>query len=125
MQSAVLRPAPDPVAVLTKAVWRASRILRLSQSDLAAVLGVSRSAVSNVATKGALLPRDRNTQELAKTFLRIFRSLDAIVGGDERVAGDWLRNHNTVLGRPPLEAMKTIAGIVHVMDYLDQRRAPL
>ncbi|NHX27887.1 transcriptional regulator, XRE family protein, partial [Escherichia coli] len=43
MHSASLKPTPDAVAVLTKAVWRASRILRLSQSDLAAVLGVSRS----------------------------------------------------------------------------------
>jgi len=33
-------------------------------------------------------------------FLRLHRSLDAIVGGDSTVAGFWLRNRNTVLGAP-------------------------
>ena len=32
--------------------------------------------------------------ELALLFIRLFRSLDAIVGGDEAVARAWLRNEN-------------------------------
>jgi hypothetical protein len=41
-------------------------------------------------------PED-NSFELAVLFVRLYRSLDAIVGGDDAVAAAWLRNRNTAL----------------------------
>ena len=55
-------------------------------------------------------------------FLRLHRSLDAIVGGDSTVAGFWLRNRNTVLGAP-IALIQTVPGLVNVIQYLDARRA--
>lgn len=115
----------DPNSVLTKAVMRAATLLELSQAELAAILGLSEAKISAVSKHGAALPDRSLNRNMAAYFVRVFRSLDAIVGGDQAVAADWLRNHNTVLGRAPIEAMKSVAGLVHVMDYLDQRRAPL
>ncbi|KCV83004.1 hypothetical protein ATO10_05322 [Actibacterium atlanticum] len=116
---------PDPNAVLTKAVMRAASLMDVSQVELAAILGLSEAKISAVAKHGAVLPDRPLNRNMAAYFVRIFRSLDAIVGGDQAVAASWLRNHNVVLGHAPIDAMKSVAGLVHVMDYLDQRRAPL
>ncbi|NNC00932.1 DUF2384 domain-containing protein, partial [Corallococcus exiguus] len=71
------------------------------------------------------LETDRKAYELAIMFIRLFRSLDAIVGGDASVASAWFRHHNTALDARPVDAVQSIAGLTHVIDYLDARRAPL
>ena len=69
------------------------------------------------------MPEDGKAIELATLFIRAFRALDAIVGGDEAVAAAWMRNHNTALGGEPLALMKTVPGLVECLAYLDARRA--
>lgn len=56
-------------------------------------------------------------------MLRLFRSLDAIVGGDIAVARAWLRNPNLGLGATPIALIETVMGLVNVVAYLDHRRA--
>ena len=53
----------------------------------------------------------------------MYRSLDAIVGGDDAVAAAWLKNTNTALGAAPLEMIQTVSGLNDVIGYLDSRRA--
>ena len=108
--------------VLAKAALRAAERLGISQRELGEIIGASPAAVSRAAGSGRL-PADSKTIELAVLFVRVFRSLDAIVGGDEATARAWLRNPNTALGEPPLEAMKTITGLMGTLAYLDARRA--
>jgi hypothetical protein len=74
--------------------------------------------------KGAyvLLPESKNF-ELAVLFIRFYRSLDGIIGGDDSVAADWLKNNNTVLDGVPLELIQSVSGLTNVIDYLDARRA--
>ena len=69
------------------------------------------------------LERGTKPFELAALFVRLFRSLDAIAGGDEEVARAWLRNRNTVLGAEPIALIQTVAGLANVIQYLDARRA--
>ncbi|TIU59979.1 MAG: DUF2384 domain-containing protein, partial [Mesorhizobium sp.] len=52
-----------------------------------------------------------------------FRSLDAIVGGDESIARAWLKNANTAFDSAPIEKIQSISGLVDVIAYLDSRRA--
>jgi hypothetical protein len=61
--------------------------------------------------------------ELAVLFVRLFRSLDAIVGGDNAVAASWLKNRNTALDDEPIALIQTIPGLMNVIQYLDARRA--
>ena len=61
--------------------------------------------------------------ELAVLFVRLYRSLDAIVGGDDAVAGSWLKNRNTALDGEPLTLIQTVPGLMNVIQYLDARRA--
>lgn len=117
--------APSEGAVLTRAVLRAAEQLGLTSRTLAGVLGLSEATVSRMRGGGYALQRGQKAFELAILLVRLYRSLDAIVGGDEAVARSWLRNHNTALDDRPLALIETIPGLWHVIQYLDARRAVL
>lgn len=112
-------------AVVTKAAVRAAGLLGVRQQELAAIIGVSPSTVSRMAAGSRILAPTEKAFELAVLFVRLFRSLDANVGGDHATAASWLRGHNTALDATPIALMQSVAGLVHVIDYLDARRAPL
>ncbi|WP_269929575.1 MbcA/ParS/Xre antitoxin family protein [Aminobacter sp. HY435] len=115
--------ATAPGAVITKAALRAADMLGLTSKILSAVIGVSEATVSRMRKQEFALEAGSKPFELAVLFVRLFRSLDAIVGGEEPVARAWLRNNNTALGAVPLEKIVTISGLVDVISYLDARRA--
>ena len=119
--------APDVVSkeqtVLTRAVLRAAERLGVTARVLAAVIGVSEATVSRLRNNAAVLERGSKPFELAILFVRLFRSLDAIVGGDEAVARAWLQSVNTALGASPIDRIRTVTGLVDVIAYLDARRA--
>ena len=111
--------------IMTQAVVRAAEKLALSGKDLAAILGVSELSVSRMRKDEFWLEENSKTFELGALFVRLFRSLDAVTGGDGTVARAWLRNGNRALGARPLDQIKTISGLSHALAYLDSRRAPL
>src|SRR5262245_66681216 len=95
-------PAPDRREVLTKAVVRAARALELSQSRVAAALGVSHPTASRMFAEKYLLDPGRKEWELGALFVRLFRSLDSIVASDEK-ARAWLAGENRALGGRPID----------------------
>lgn len=115
--------APSEAAVLTKAVLRAAGQLEITNRVLATVIGVSEATVSRMRGGDYELQRGQKAFELAVLFVRLFRSLDAIVGGDRTVASAWLQNENRALDDRPLSLIQTIPGLVNVIEYLDARRA--
>ena len=125
MPPAKPRPASmaDQAAVLTKATLRAATQLGLTNKLLATVIGVSEATVSRMRGGDYTLQRGQKSFELAVLFVRLYRSLDAIVGGDDAVAGSWLKNRNTVLDAEPLTLIQTVPGLMNVIQYLDARRA--
>ena len=108
-------------AVLTLAVVRASRALQLSQKVLAGVLGVSEASVSRLAHGREIDPQAKEG-ELALIFLRLFRSLDSLLGGDEEKARAWDGANNLHLGGVPVEMIRSVTGLVRVTEYLDAMR---
>lgn len=115
-------PAPDKTAVLTKAVIKAARLLDVSQVKLAEILGVSDSTVSRMfADKYCLEPGRSKEWELAALFVRMFRSLDSIVGSDEQ-AKAWLNSENRAFGERPMDLITRAEGLVRVIHYLDAAR---
>ncbi|MET3521683.1 MbcA/ParS/Xre antitoxin family protein [Mesorhizobium abyssinicae] len=110
-------------AVVTKATLRAAELLDVTARVLASIIGVSEATVSRMRKQDFLLERGTKPFELAVLFVRLFRSLDAIVGGDEGIARAWLKNANTAFDGAPIEKIQTIAGLVDVIAYLDSRRA--
>jgi len=117
------RPSPSQAAVITKATLRAAEQLGMTSKSLAAVLGVSEATVSRMRSGGYSLQRGQKAFELAVLFVRFWRSLDAIVGGDEAVARAWLRNTNAALDAEPIALIQTVPGLMNAIYYLDARRA--
>ncbi|WP_430736336.1 MbcA/ParS/Xre antitoxin family protein [Rhizobium wenxiniae] len=109
--------------VVTKATVAAADRLGLSARTLAGVVGVSEASVSRMKRLDHLLEKGTKPFELALLLIRLFRSLDAITGGDEQVARAWLKNHNTALSGIPAEKILSISGLTDVLAYLDARRA--
>lgn len=120
---AVAVAPPQAEVVLAKAVVRAATRLGLAQGELARVLGVSAASVSRLWSGGRALSPATAEGRLALLFVRLFRSLDALLGGDEARSRAWLDAPNAHLaGRAPRELVATTEGLVHVADYLDAMR---
>jgi hypothetical protein len=115
--------ASQAPAVVSKSVKRAAERLEISNRLLAAVLGLSEATVSRMSNGTYQLEAGTKPFELAVLFLRLFRSLDGIAGGDTTVARAWLRNDNTALGAKPVTLIESVTGLVNVVAYLDARRA--
>ena len=119
------KKVPGDAAIVSKAVINAARKLKMSNVELSNVVGVSEPQLSRIAKGSTTLEKDSKEYELSLLFIRLFRSLDAIVGGDEASAADWLRGNNLAFGQKPIERIKRVEGLIDVLSYLDSRRAPV
>src|SRR5215813_15672549 len=115
-------PAPDPATVLSRALLRAAAVLGLNGQTMARVVGVSAASWSRLAAGQRTVDPATKEGELGLLFLRLYRSLDALVGGDAEKARAWLRARNLHLSAVPLECIQSVAGLVRVDEYLDAVR---
>jgi transcriptional regulator with XRE-family HTH domain len=123
--SRVARP-PSPAAgaaVLTKATVRAASLLGLNNAALARVVGVSESTVSRMACGQRSLEPGTKPAELAALLVRLYRSLDALVGNSEQHRQLWMDNYNRAFNAAPRETIETADGLTRVVRYLDGARA--
>jgi uncharacterized protein (DUF2384 family) len=119
-------PDTDSGRVLTKAALRAADILEIPQRTLADIIGVSASTVSRAANGGAPVDPDSKAGELTRLWVRVFRSLDAIVGSNDVAARAWLSSANAAFGgEKPIDRLRSAEGLIHVLHYLDSARARL
>jgi hypothetical protein len=95
----------------------------LSNKLLASTVGLSEASVSRMGSGTYTLTPGDKPFELSVLFLRLYRSLDSLVAGDESVARAWLRNENAALGGTPLTLIQSIPGLVNAVAYLDARRS--
>ncbi len=114
-------PAAQP-RVLTRAALRAAEILALSQAQLAATLGLSPATISRMKSGTYLLDPARKEWELAALWVRVFRSLDSISGGQDEASRQWLHSPNSDLRAIPRDLVQQVTGLVHVLEYLDAHR---
>ena len=116
-----LAARPDSAQVLSKAVARAAERLDISRALLARILGVSPPTVTRLYSGAYKLDQRRKEWEFALLFVRVFRSLDSIVG-NELTARQWLNSENRGLNGRPLDLMRQTEGLVRVVHYLDAAR---
>lgn len=123
------RPAPSaqpqPELVLTKALLRAAELLELSSASLARILGVSEASVSRLVSGARTVDPKSKEGELALLLVRVYRSLDALVGTDAAQRKAWLHSPNRALNGRPAELIQRADGLVSVVNYLDAMRAPV
>lgn len=120
MPSRAQASSAAPGAVLTKATLRAAKLLDLSDSDIAKVLGISAASVSRLG-RTRTIPTTDTEGQLAILFVRMYRSLDALLG-DAESCRKWLHGPNSHLSGVPAELIRTVRGLVHVTEYLDAMR---
>ena len=113
----------NPVAqqVLCKALFSTQQHLGLTQQALGNVIGLDRSSVSKLKTRGSLTPESKEG-ELATYLIRIYRSLYALMGGDQASMQHWLQTHNHHLNAKPADLIGQIHGLIRTMEYLDAIR---
>ena len=118
------KPAiPTESAVLSKAVANAARLWGLSNELLGKIIGVSGPTASRLRSGSWQLERGTKPFELAQYFVRLFRSLDSLMGSDDQASLSWLKSRNADLDGRPIDLILTIRGLLQVADYLDDFRA--
>ena len=115
--------AADQSRVLSEAVSRIAGCWRLTNEQLGAVLGLSPATVSRLRSGGFQLEHASKAFELGQYLVRLFRSLDALMGSDDEASMSWLKTANLDLGGRPLDLIRTIRGLSDVTDYVDDYRA--
>jgi uncharacterized protein (DUF2384 family) len=124
MNKPALADADDRARVLSQAVVEAAARLQLRTGVLRAVLGISQPTASRLLHGHYRIPSESKTWELAALFVRLYRALFAMVGGNDELARVWLESPNRAFGdRPPLEAIQRIDGLIHACEYVDAHRA--
>lgn len=119
--SALLKQPVDKKVVLAKAVLNAAEQLDLKQAQLAAILGMHRTAISRLKSNPELDPASKQG-ELALLLIRLYRALYALTGGD----ADWMRHFmntpNRVTAGIPIQQIESISGLVSVLQFVDAIR---
>ena len=114
---------PDQATVLAKATARAAALLGLSGAALARAIGLSEPTVSRLLRGERPLSPGSKEGELAALLVRVYRSLDALVGNDDGKRAAWMTSHNHALGGVPKELIQRVEGLVATLNYLDGMRA--
>lgn len=126
MPQSARQAVPEPGTVVLDAAWRAAELLGVRQGELAKILGVDASTLSRRLRAGRGLDTASKEYEAALLWVRLFRSLDAVVGGDDANARAWLASPNLAFaGQRPRELVASTEGLVRVLQYLDAHRAKM
>lgn len=106
--------ATDRKIVLAKAVLNAAEQLNLDTESLSVILGINLRLSNKPELEPTSEPGNR-----AILLIRIYRSLYALTGGDLDWMQHFMKSPNTATGGIPSEQVKTYAGLLKVLQFLD------
>lgn len=109
--------------VLSEAVVRVASCWKLTNEQLGSIVGISAATASRLRTGSYQLQRTEKAFELGQYLVRLFRSLDALMGSDDAASMSWLKSENLDLDGRPIDLIRTIRGLNDVADYVDDYRA--
>ena len=112
--------ASDKASVLMKAFNNACTELGIGKAIAGKIIGVNRSTLSRKGSAG--FDPESKQGELSLHFIRIYRSLFAISGGDKNFMHHWFSSPNKALGGKPENLVQTVIGLMQVNEYLDAMR---
>ena len=114
---------PDRGSALTVAVARIAEFWGLNNTRLGVILGLSAPTISRLKRGVSQIDPASKSFEAGQFLLRLFRSLDALLGSDDAAVKSWLETPNLDLGGRPINRIETIRGLIEVCDYVDFYRA--
>jgi hypothetical protein len=103
--------------VLSKALFNAAEAMGISKAEAAKIIGRERTGI----VRDGIDPNSK-PGELALMFIRIYRGLYAVVGGDQDNMKHWITTENQTFGQSPRQMMDSCQGLVRVLMYLDAIR---
>ena len=103
--------------ILAEATYEAARQLGLSKAEVARVIGRDRTTID----RSGIDPKTKSG-ELALFFVRIYRSLFALMGGDLGNMKHFMVTRNLGTGGTPRAQLEQVDGLVRVCEYLDAIR---
>lgn len=115
----------DRDRVLTKALQNLVIFYDLKGKDLKAIIGISEASASRLSQGHKLITVQSKEGELALLLIRLYRSLNALLGNDAEKAKIWLNSHNDYFQQKPVEHIKQLQGLVEVVNYLDAMRGKI
>ena len=96
----------------------------VAAAALGRTIGLSEPTVSRIVSGNKQIAPTSKEGELALLLVRVYRSLDALVGTDDQKRQTWMNTHNKALGGKPLQLVQKAEGLVATLNYLDGMRAP-
>lgn len=111
--------------VLTKALLNVTVRLKITQKQLGGIIGLSEATTSRFFNNEKIISPGTKEGELSLYLIRIYRSLDAILGGNQENCQRWFKSYNKHLNGIPLDLVTKIEGLVNVANYLDVMRGKL
>ncbi|MEO6277366.1 antitoxin Xre/MbcA/ParS toxin-binding domain-containing protein [Roseateles sp.] len=115
----------DRTFVLAKAAQRAAEGLGMSGRTLALTVGFSEPTVSRILRGERGIEPGSKEGQLSLMLVRVYRSLDALVGGDDVKRRTWMTSHNSALNGVPASLILMPEGLGRTLAYLDGMRAPI
>lgn len=113
----------DATYVLNKAILNTAVYLELTQKELSQIVGSSTPQINRLFKNGVpCINQNTKEWECALLFLRLIRSLEALIGEDASQAREWLYSYNHHLAEKPIDLIKSVSGLSEVVVYLDAMR---
>jgi uncharacterized protein (DUF2384 family) len=113
-------------AVLTKAIVRLASTYGLKGKELSQIIGISEASATRLSKSERLISEKTKEGELALLLIRLYRSLNALVGDEPAKAKAWLESPNHYFSTiPPIECIKSVEGLIEVVNYLDAMRGKI
>lgn len=107
----------DPALVLGKAVINAGEQLGFNATQVGQIVGKDRTTIG----RGGIKPDSLHGMQ-AMLLIRLYRSLFALVGGDQVAMQHWMSTRIRSLNGVPQEMAFDVVGLVHLVEYLDAIR---
>ena len=109
--------------VLTRRAGADRRFLEPEQCQAWGGSGLSTATVSRLRCGQTRLDPASKSFEAGQFLLRLFRSLDALMGSDDQASRRWLEARNLDLDARPLDLIDSFKGLITLCDYVDAHRA--
>lgn len=103
----------ETAVVLAGATVRAGQALGLTPNRTAALIGYDQADVAQ-----GLDPLS-NPGKRALMLIRVFQSLDALLGGNQEMILTWMNSHNDYFSAAPVDLIDQDQGFGRVLSYLE------
>ncbi|MBU3003562.1 MbcA/ParS/Xre antitoxin family protein [Paraglaciecola arctica] len=118
MQDIKMKAPKEQQQIVMKAYMNAYKVLGITDTQAAKLIGVARSTL----LRKSAFEKDSKQNELQILFIRLYRSLFALFGGDVTSMKHWFEHKNTHIRGIPRELCFTVTGLVNINAYLDALR---